>query len=181
MNTNTMLKSKWYLVEIFTAKKAFRITVRKPLDTKAEALTFENSRVKAHNHKSLLKLISEGYTDLNLVNDTKVETVEEITPQPIVEAVKPIETKQEFNPEVEEAIRQNYIKAKEKKGIEFVKGASIKEVSKVEAEYFAKLTQSKSVRKENEFQKTYDSKWNSYYEKRNKEIEKEKESCEVIL
>lgn len=124
MNTNTMLKSKWYLVEMFTAKKAFRITVRKPLDTKTEALAFENSRVKAHNHKSLLKLINEGYTDLNLVNDIIVDTVKEITPETIVEAVKPIEIKQEFNPEVEEAIRQNYIKKAEKKGVIMYKGAS---------------------------------------------------------
>lgn len=125
MNTNTMLKSKWYLVEMFTVKKAFRITVRKPLDTKTEALTFENSRVKAHNYKSLLKLINESYTDLNLVNDTKVDTVEEIITEPIVEVVKPSETKQEFNPKVEEAIRQNYIKKAEKKAVIMYKGASI--------------------------------------------------------
>lgn len=52
MNTNTMLKSKWYLVEVFTAKKAFRITVRKPLDTKVEALAFENSRYKGASIKN---------------------------------------------------------------------------------------------------------------------------------
>lgn len=124
MNTVTMLKSKWYLVEMFTAKKSFRITVRKPLDTKAESLTFENSRVKSHNHKSLSKLIQEGWTDLNHEVEQVVESISENASEIIVETVKVIETKQEFNPEVEEAIRQNYIKKAEKKAVIMYKGAS---------------------------------------------------------
>lgn len=177
MNTITMLKTKWYLVEMFTAKKQFRITVRKPLDTKIQAVEFENSRVKAHNYKSLCKLIQDGWTDLNSEADTT------INPQQ-VSVSESLETTQNVIdltgvPEVEEAIRQNYIKSKERKGIQFVKGASIKEVSNVEAEYFAKLTQTKPTRKESEFQKVYDSKWNSYIEKRGKELTKQKESYEV--
>lgn len=125
MNTNTMLKSKWYLVEMFNAKKAFRITVRKPLDTKAEALTFENSRVKAHNYKSLLKLIDEGWTDLNFVNDTIVETIEEITPQPIVEVVKPeVESQiEKYTKEKTERDIANYAKQSANK-VTMYKGAS---------------------------------------------------------
>ena len=179
MNTMTMLKSKWYLVEMFTAKKQFRITVRKPLDTKAEATQFENSRVKAHNYKSLCKLIEEGYTDLNAVSEEVVERVEENPTEQVTEPQNT--TKQEFNPEVEEAIRLNYIKAKERKGIEFVKGASIQEKSNAEQEYFAKLTQCKPIRKESEFQKTYDSKWESYYSKRQKEIDKQKKAEDVAI
>lgn len=179
MNTITMLKTKWYLVEMFTAKKQFRITVRKPLDTKIQAIEFENSRVKAHNYKSLCKLIQDGWTDLNSEADTAINPTQ-------VNAVEVKETATNVidltgNAEVEEAIRQNYIKSKERKGIQFVKGASIKEVSNVEAEYFAKLTQTKPTKKESEFQKVYDEKWNKYIEKRGKEIEKEKEVKEVTI
>lgn len=77
MNTITMLKTKWYLVEMFTAKKQFRITVRKPLDTKVQAVEFENSRVKAHNYKSLCKLIQDGWTDLNSEADTTINPTQE--------------------------------------------------------------------------------------------------------
>jgi hypothetical protein len=111
MNTQTMLKSKWYLVEMFTAKKCFRITVRKPLDTKAEATQFENSRVKAHNYKSLCKLIEEGYEDLNVVNEEVIETVEENATEQATESVNAIEQTEQLNPEIEAQI-EAYAQAK---------------------------------------------------------------------
>lgn len=81
MRTIEMLKTKWYLVEMFTAKKQFRITVRKPLETKTDASRFENSRVKAHNYNSICKLIANGYVNLDEVCQANTPVVKEVTPQ----------------------------------------------------------------------------------------------------
>lgn len=173
---NKLNSKNWQRVRISNKAKTITFTNDTTYKTKADCENdLKSAQYIAINQNALNKLLSDGY----MINDTT------INPQQ-VNAVEVKETASNVidltgNSEIEEAIRQNYIKSKEKKGIEFVKGASIKEMSNVEAEYFAKLNTRTLTRNENPFQKTYNEKWDKYYQKRDKEIEKEKESCEVAI
>lgn len=173
---NKLNSKNWQRVRISNKTKTITFTNDETYKTKAECeKDIKSAQYIAINQNALNKLLNDGYTvndtTINLQLENAVEVKETTTN--VVDLTGDVE--------VEEAIRQNYIKSKEKKGIQFVNGASIKEISNVEAEYFAKLTQSQPIRKESEFQKTYDNKWNKYYEKRGKEITKEKETCEVTI
>lgn len=170
---NFKLNSKnWQRIRLNTTTKVITFTNDTTFKTKAECdTTVKSNQYVSVNLKGLQKLLGEGYT----ISQPKEENATEQATEP------QNTTKQEFNPEVEEAIRLNYIKNKERKGVEFAKGASIQEKSNVEQEYFNKMNQVKSAIKESEFQKTYDLKWDKYYNKRQKEIERQRKTDEVTL
>lgn len=116
MLISQMKAKSYYKVQLIAKTKTIKIT-KQEFKTKSEGL--EKGISKGYdilNLKAVNKLLCEGWTEYTAKQENVSET--------IVEAVKPIEVKQEFNTEVEEAIRQNYIKKVEKKGVIMYKGAS---------------------------------------------------------